>query len=76
MLEKAAESHLSSVSMKAQSDGVAVGRVFGYAMTVQWTGTRIRERCVRAKPKRAWEKPQVSTGASPLQCLADPFESA
>ena len=26
---------LTGVSMKAQSDGVAVGRVFGYAVTVQ-----------------------------------------
>ncbi|MCC7118205.1 MAG: hypothetical protein IT310_06740 [Anaerolineales bacterium] len=29
MLENAAESHTSGVSMKAQSDGVAVGHVFG-----------------------------------------------
>jgi hypothetical protein len=35
MLENAAESHTSGVSMKEQSDGVAVGHVFGYAMNVQ-----------------------------------------
>jgi len=35
MLENAPESPASGVSMKAQSDGVAVGRVFGYAVTVQ-----------------------------------------
>jgi len=35
MLENAAESPASSVSMKTQSDGIAVGHVFGYAMNVQ-----------------------------------------
>ena len=35
MLEKRAESPKSGVSMKAQSDMVAVGRVFGYAAFVQ-----------------------------------------
>jgi hypothetical protein len=35
MLENAAESHTSGVSMKEQSDEVAVGHVFGYAMFVQ-----------------------------------------
>ena len=35
MLENAAESHPSSVSMKAQPDRVAVGHVFGYAPFVQ-----------------------------------------
>ena len=34
MLENAAESHTSGVSMKEQSDGVAVGHVFGYAPNV------------------------------------------
>ena len=35
MFENAAESPVSSVSMKTQSDGVAVGHVFGYAMNVE-----------------------------------------
>jgi hypothetical protein len=35
MLENAAESHTSGVSMKVQSDEVAVGHVFGYAPSVQ-----------------------------------------
>ena len=53
MLENAAESHTSGVSMKAQSDRVVVGHVFGYAPFVQRTGTRIRERGVRVQSKRA-----------------------
>jgi hypothetical protein len=35
MLENAADSRQSGVSMKAQSDKVAVGHVFGYAICVQ-----------------------------------------
>ena len=35
MLVNRAESPASSVSMKVQSDGVAVGHVFGYAPFVQ-----------------------------------------
>ena len=73
--KRAAESPASSVSMKAQSDGVAVGHVFGYAKNVQRTGTRTRERCVRDQSKRAWEI-LGRTWISPLQCLTDPFGSA
>jgi len=51
--KRAAESPASSVSMKEQPDGVAVGHVFGYAVLVERTGTRTRERCVRDQSKRA-----------------------
>ncbi|MBE3142234.1 MAG: hypothetical protein IMZ53_16815 [Thermoplasmata archaeon] len=38
MLENAAESPASSVSMKVQPDGVAVGHVFGYACVCSVNG--------------------------------------
>jgi hypothetical protein len=68
MLENAAESHTSGVSMKVQSDGVAVGHVFEYPPFVRRTGTRTREHCVRDQPKRAWEV-QRRTRTSPLRCV-------
>ena len=67
----AAESPASGVSMKAQSDGVAVGHVFGYACVCSENGNAYPGTLRKGQSKRAWEVPS-STRNQPAQVFDCP----